>query len=264
MANRRQDFQLTFTTTFGLARNTDTTQSLFVLRQFQTMRLTLLLLSISLSLEGLTQDKKMAIKFSPLSSIDFVNFPTLQGGVEFSLSEKMSWYNELGLRYTNGSYEHADTSFISAKGLKAKTELRYYLKGKKETRSLKRLQGYYLAAAIFYVLDHHNASANYYFHNDTAERRADNFGVKKTVWGVNFLVGNQQSFGKNFLIDFYAGLGVRYRKISTTNKEFEDKQDKLIEPIDVTIAGIKNKAESKDGKTVLPNLTFGFRLCYTF
>ena len=34
-----------------------------------------------------------------LSLFDEPSFPTIQGGIEFSLSKKISWYNEAGVKY---------------------------------------------------------------------------------------------------------------------------------------------------------------------
>lgn len=223
------------------------------------MKIKLVLLCLLISVTGITQTKKVNIKLAPLSLIDFINFPTIQGGIEIAVSKNISSYTELGVRYTKGFNENPDTSFISSKGLKLKTEFRYYL-----DRSLVpgNLNGNYIGVNAFFIRDHHNTGVHYYSKEDSTFDKLDNFAVKKNIWGANLLVGKQESFGKHFLIDIYAGLGLRFRKIITTNKEFNPKEDKLFKRIDPSIPEIKYKAESFGGENVLMNLTAGFRVCY--
>ena len=203
----------------------------------------------------------MLIKFSPLSLIDEVSFPTMQGAIELSLAKKISWHNEFGVKYRKPFNEKTDTNFLSSRGFKVKTEVRYYFKEASSSDFL-RLQGYYLGANVYFLRDIHNAETRYYYQQDSSSIKIDNFGIKKIIWGTNLLVGKQFAVGKTFLIDIYSGSGVRFRDMSEINKEFDYKRDDLIEPKDVTIEGFKYKAESKGGGSVLPNLTLGLRLCY--
>jgi hypothetical protein len=80
--------------------------------------------------------------------------------------------------------------------------------------------------------------------------------------GVNFLLGKQIPIDERFMIDFYYGLGVRYREMTAVNKEFDDDRDDLIGPVDVTIGGFKSKAESKAGNSVIPHLSLGLRIAF--
>lgn len=231
------------------------------MNQHIQMKLTLIFWCMLVSLGGIAQKGKVVIKLSPLSAIDVVSFPTIQGGIEFGLSKKISWHNEFGIKYAKGDGEKTDTSFIHSKGAKAKTELRYYFRRGIDGQTTKPLEGFYLAANGFYIFDQHNAEARYFLQKDSTTMHVDNFTVKKTIWGANFLLGVQQPIGKNFLIDAYAGVGARYRNITSTHKEYNNKTDELSQAIDVTITGFKYKAESDGGKSLLPNLSFGIRLC---
>lgn len=211
---------------------------------------------ISFSVFG--QNQRPILKFVPLSLIDDVSFPTMQAGVEFWLTERTSWYNEFGAKYRKGYYEKADTNFYASSGFKAKTEVRYYLKTNRNRNS----NEYYVAANMFFTKDFHNTEINYYYQQDSGKLMADDFGVKKKVWGINLLAGRQLALGKAFLLDCYAGLGMRARNIITINEEFDYNRDKLISPHDLNVQGSRNEADAKSGKSVKPNLTLGLRLCF--
>ena len=221
----------------------------------------LLLSGILISLNGFSQDKKVILKFSPLALVDEVSFPTIQAGIELSMTKRISWYNEFGIKYRKGYYEKTDTVHASPNGFKAKTEVRYYLNFSKASL-LKSMEGFYLAANAFYTRDFHNTGIKYYYRQDSSTARIDNFAVKKTVWGINMLTGIQKSIRKKFMIDFYTGLGIRFRTVLATNIEFDYYKDDLIGPYDLTVQGILNQTDTKGGKETLPNLTLGIRLCY--
>jgi hypothetical protein len=225
------------------------------------MRLLFILISTFISINVLAQDKHVVVKFSPLSLADVFTFPTVQGGIEFGLSKRVSWQNEFGVKYRKGFNEEADTIFLSSGGFKVKTEVRYYQRDVMGAL-LNRFEGYYFAVNVFYEWDRHNAAIDYYTPFDSTTIRIDNFGVHKTVWVSNFLLGRQISIGNRFMLDVYLGFGIRFRNISATNKEFVYKQDYLIAPIDLTAPGVKYRAESIGGKSAVCNLPFGFRFCY--
>lgn len=90
----------------------------------------------------------------------------------------------------------------------------------------------------------------------------DCFGVKKNVFGLNILIGRQKIMWKNFMFDFYSGLGIRFRSIDAVNKEIEYNKDFLLGPIDLTVIGLRNIIDVRGEKTIAPNFTFGMRFCY--
>ncbi len=79
------------------------------------------------SIHCIGQNAKTKLEFCPLCLIDEFSFPTIQAGLEFQLTKKLSLYNEIGIKYRKGYYETADTNFIGSKGFKIKTEVRYYI-----------------------------------------------------------------------------------------------------------------------------------------
>ncbi|MET0392495.1 MAG: hypothetical protein ABW019_05110 [Chitinophagaceae bacterium] len=198
-------------------------------------------------------------QFCPIALFDDGSFPTLQAGIEWPLSERFSWYNELGIRYRKSQYDHADTSILAPRGFKAKTELRYYITFRGKTPVYP--EGYYLAANLFYAREKHTTGISYYYNGDSTVARRDNFGVRKRSLGLNLLAGRQVVLKGRFLLDLYAGIGIKPRRITTLAKEYESGRDGLITAIDLTIQGIKNEAEAKGGHSIAGNLTAGLRLC---
>ena len=121
---------------------------------------------------------------------------------------------------------------------------------------------YYVAVNAFYIKDVHNRGISYYSSNDSSRVLKDNFGVKKTVWGLNFIFGYQEAINKKFLFDIYCGPGIRFRYVDNVSKEFVYGRDKLLTAIDINVHAITSKTEARGGFSVAPNLSFGIRGCY--
>ena len=194
---------------------------------------------------------------------DIFNFPTVQAGIETRLSEKMSWYNEFGIRCFNYSIDIADTGFLSPRGFKAKTELRYYFPNRDIKRRRSALSDvYYFAVNAFYIRDVHNRGMSYYYNKDSSQVRKDDFGVKKTVWGLNFIFGYQESISKKFLFDVYCGIGIRFRYVDNVNKEFVYGRDWIYRGRQLYEFTVTEETEAKGGFSIAPNISLGIRLCY--
>lgn len=221
------------------------------------MKLLFTFLCFIFSFKGFTQNTKPIIAFCPLCLVDEASYPTIQTGIEFYLSQRLSLYNEIGIKYRKGYYETADTNFLGSKGFKIKTELRYNINSTK-----RHFKNIYIAINIFYNRDFHNTEIGYYYQRDGLKYWNDNFGVKKSVAGSNLLIGWKKAIWRKFLFDGYAGFGVRFIDISVVNKEFDKNRDDLQEPIDVTIVGIRNRVDANEGVGNIGNLTLGIRLCY--
>lgn len=207
------------------------------------------------------QSKITFIKFCPLALIDDNSFPTIQGGIEFNLSDKISWYNELGIKYRKSFYENinVDTNFIASKGFKVKSEIRYYFQANK----IKNKEQHYFAINGFFYQDHHNTQISYYLNSDSSSYKKDAFGVQKNVFGLNFIYGYQEQLAKKIFVDFYAGVGIRLRNISTKQKEYDDTRDSYVSPsVDINLRAERDQVDAKAGNSFLKHVTFGLRLCY--
>ncbi len=210
------------------------------------------------------QSDKVSIKFAPLALVDEVSMPTIQGGIEVKLSNRISWYNEVGFKYRKCVNETSDTPFVDSRGYKLKTEVRYHLKGIKVGIYKEPATGYYVGANAFYINDYHNTMVNYSEQTAKSVIKQDAFGVHKQVFGINLLIGYQNAIYKNFLIDIYAGVGVRMRVVNTVNKEFNKDTDSLCQTIDFNVLGIRDYVDAAGGTSVVPSITGGVRLCYRF
>ncbi|MFT3705050.1 MAG: DUF3575 domain-containing protein [Agriterribacter sp.] len=208
------------------------------------------------------QQKKAILKFSPLHLADDFNFPTIQAGIEWNLSSRMSWYNEFGIKYRKSYMDGADTSFYKSRGFKIKSEVRYYFQKKRRRKPKGVMEGLYFGANIFGAQDFHNTAISYFKPGNDTTSFIDNFGVKKNIYALHLVFGIQQKIGRRFYMDCFGGLGMRYRNISTINKEFDYDTDQRINSIDLNIPDIRYGADSKAGNTLLPAISLGFRLCY--
>lgn len=208
------------------------------------------------------QDAHMLLKFAPLAMFDEVSFPTVQTGLEVALTSKISWYNEVGIRYRKTSGERAvDTSFISITGYKLKSEFRYYFTGL-WGEQVERLWGWYAGINFFYTRTTNNANVNYYYQKDVARLTEDHFGVRKSVWGSNVIVGRQSDIGEYFQFDMYGGCGVRSSDFVTVGQEFQSGRDELVKGSRTNLNVRKWGAAANGENKTLLNFTLGIRFAY--
>lgn len=221
------------------------------------MKIILSFFCLSYCLTGFAQTTKPVIEFCPTCLIDEASFPTIQAGIEFYLSDRFSFYNELGIKYRKGYYEADDTSFIGSKGIKFKTELRYNI-----SRTKRHFKNIYVAVNGFYNYDTHNTNIGYYYQQDSSKYWGDIFGVKKSVIGCNLLFGLKKTIRNKFSYNAYAGIGLRFVGFSTVSKEFDRNRDALPNPKHVTIADLRDREDANEKARSILNLTVGIRLCY--
>ena len=234
--------------------------------QLTVMRLSLLfflILSFSAvysqrSFSAIAKPRAVTIKFCPLAMADDVSFPTIQIGIEYRFSEKISWYNEFGIKYRKSYYEKTDTSFISSRGFKAKTEVRYYIKKRN-----RKAWGFYGGINGFFTRDYHNTQIHYHHNNDTT-LMTDVFAVKKDVFGGNFVFGFQRNLSKKVGVDVYGGLGIRFRNVIPYNQEYNRNTDNYIYGRDMQISNFRQQTDVNGGFSTTLNITWGVRLCYKF
>jgi hypothetical protein len=77
-----------------------------------------------LALDAFSQEDRITLSLCLPCLVDFANFPTIQGGMEYKLSHRVSWYNEIGVEYLQQLHK-PDTAFVGTHGFKLKTEIRY-------------------------------------------------------------------------------------------------------------------------------------------
>ena len=199
------------------------------------------------------QSQNVALKFSFLSLVDEASFPTIQSGIEFKLSKKIGWYNEVGIKYRKSYFEMADTNFTNSRGFRLKTEIRYYLTPNDEI---------YIGCNGFYTKDFHNTKVSYYYSNDSSMLLVDDFAAEKNVRGFNIIIGKQYPKWNRIYFDLYAGIGIRLISIDQSNMEVDHKRDVLRRSPDWNIPDNRIWMDVKGGRSVLPNFSIGVRICY--
>jgi|GEM_PF-1055952 len=212
------------------------------------------------------------IKFNPLPLIDDISFPTIQGGIELKLSKKMSFYNEVGIKYRKGEFENSgDSTFLNSKGIKFKTEIRYNI-----IKESGFLRNSYLAFNLFATRNFYNDYVQYvvktedtkeptYYYPDNVIVTTDAFGVRKSVWGFNLVIGKKIPFhwSKKLFMDFYAGAGIRFVDINTTGKKYNKDIHSLLRPRHPNINYMISSQAADQNNFIAPNLTAGIRFCYS-
>jgi hypothetical protein len=222
------------------------------------MKLLLIPLFLVFTLPGFSQSGKALIKFSPAALIDDPSFPAIQAAVEFKLTGQYTMQAEAGIKYRKSEYQADDTIFVPARGFRIKTEIRRYFNSKNAAL----FNDIYLAANIFFVHVSHNTGIGYYYQKDSTMERSDHFGVRKNILGLNVLFGQQKIIRGRFYFDVYGGIGVRFRTINTTGREYDRKKDQFIITKDLNVHNFRSRAEADDNAPFMPNLTVGIRICY--
>jgi len=201
--------------------------------------------------------QRVSIKIPVLAFVDEFSFPTIQSGIEFGISKKISWYNEGGIKYREGYYSMPDTNLIATAGFKLRSEIRYY---KATIRN-----GKYVGINGFYTKDSHHSIASYYYSGDSSDERIDNFTVKKIVTGLNLVIGTIYPAGKKISVEIYSGVGIRFISILQNNKEFDLQRDTVYRGSPCfTIADVAYRKDITGGSSIAPNFSFGMRFSYHF
>lgn len=222
-----------------------------------------ILICLLLTLHVSAQKDKVRLELCLPCLVDFVSFPTIQGGVEYKVSPRVSWYNEIGVEYLQQLHK-PDSAFVGTHGFKLKSEIRYYFKRAGERKEPGNR--HYIGANIFYINDSYNTSIGYVPNPGSYNVAYDWYGVRKKVWGMNLLAGIERPAGqgkisKRVFFDLYGGLGIRLRTISTINRDV-GYGNAVVLPIDLNVYRVQKDAELKGGFSILPNLTLGVRACY--
>jgi hypothetical protein len=219
------------------------------------------LLALLISASSYGQTDKLSITLCPLAAADIFSFPTIQAGVEYRFTPKISWYNEFGVEYARSFIALPDSVVLRPHGIKVKTELRYYFHPGTAAGHSGLSGQEYVAINGFLTSDTHNTEVLYHYKGDTSTR-TDVFGVRKKVWGMNVVYGREQLIGKRFGLDWYVGAGIRLRYITTVGQQFNYKSDLLEGPIDYNIAFEREKTDAAGGFSTTANLTAGIMLFY--
>jgi hypothetical protein len=201
-----------------------------------------------------SQEYPFKLYTSPLLAVDFISRPMISLGGEYVISDKWGIAAEFGLKYKN-NYEH-DTTWIKSKGYTYRFELKYYDIHKFKKSNLRN----YISLEYRYIKDNHTESFDYDIDSLSVEHTTDYYGALENIFIGNIKYGLIIRLGKRFYTDVYCGLGIRYRDIKNTHREYNT--DLGHEPAYVdnlfTGYGLDDNAGLK------PNFSLGFKFGIRF
>jgi hypothetical protein len=205
-------------------------------------------------------DNKISIEIPPLATLNPIyNTPSYGLGVEAKIKENIAIYVE-----GNGYFPLTSNTFLASgyneqyrlsdvRGYCVRAEIKFYLNKQGFT------SGYYLSAEGFYK----NQSFNWQDSIHLTPAYLTTFRDYKTVYCFNLKYGCVFAHKSGILVDFYVGLGVRIREVSSTLNPQEVAALKYSDDNQYNSGGIGDMT-NPNGHTVLPNITAGFRIGYSF
>jgi hypothetical protein len=210
-------------------------------------RVCILILSLTCSI-AYAQDtlkyNKLIFKVAPLNFIDNFSFRSAQVGFEFRFAPRYSVDFSYGQIFGREFYNK-----YKGTGFKVKSEIRRYLNNK----HLKKLSRYLAVEGFYHKVDH-PASNSF---TDTAQTiiYAEDYFIKKNLWGLNLKYGFEVTFLKKLVFDPFAGIGLRVKNVQHLGRTRpEDK----FHTVDVTAANVRDE----EGKYAVFNLSLGFKIGY--
>jgi hypothetical protein len=201
------------------------------------IRLTILILFLSISLQNYAQqvedNSTWIIKGNASSLIDIFTFPTAQISIEKRLTNYFSLCAEAG--YQLYDFRQPDTIYLRPKGFKINVECRFYVSKFLSSELVSKTDGVYIGLQPFYRKNQYTAGISYYTKLDTLHQNAksEDFGVKKTVYGLNCLIGIQKQIHNKLVVDLYAGLGIMQRDIKNPNRLYNNESSTILAGTDL-------------------------------
>jgi hypothetical protein len=180
-------------------------------------RLILLILLIQFGVDLYSQNYLFKLYTSPLQAIDFISHPMVSLGGELIVLKRWGIAGEYGYKYTDNS--KADTVALNSEGNSYRFELKFY----DIVKSKKGFIRNYVSLEYRYIKDNYNYAFSYHPNSTSTEKIEDNFGVLKNIYTGNIKYGIIIGIGKRFYTDVYGGIGIRYRDVKNTKREYDPK-----------------------------------------
>jgi hypothetical protein len=194
-------------------------------------------------------DNKFCIKMAPLAIFDAYNGSALRIGIEKKIYQNHAAYLEFGTYLPLWRPYSADNA--NTKGVIGSLEYKYYMNKIAFTSDL------YFSAELFYKYQSYSAADSIDSNPDYLKK----YDVSKNVASLNFKVGRLTVFKKGikgFIVDLFAGTGVRIKNVSNTLSDFENNNMIGIGDYDIN----KQNNLGTGGWTIVPNLLVGIKIGY--
>lgn len=183
-------------------------------------------------------DTKIGFSINPSGIIDFSQQEfTLRTGIEYRFAN-----NRYGLLFEPGIY------FLGA-GYNIKAEIKQYA-NRLATKITKQPTSY--LALVYYHKVHNYSPSEIYYTDSTNSKVANDLTkvhVNRDITSIDLLIGNLENNKKGWFVDWYFGLGVRFKSITEiTQKAYRQMEDNI------------GRLSLNPGVYATPNLTLGFRI----
>ncbi len=183
-------------------------------------------------------DTKIGLSINPTGLIDFSQQEyTLRAGIEYRFGG-----NKYGLLVEPGIY------FIGS-GYNIKMEIKQYA-NRLATKITKQPTSY--LALVYYHKAHNYSPSEIYYTDSTNSKVANDLTrihVNRDITSIDLVIGNMENNKKGSFIDWYFGIGVRFKSITEISpKAYRQMEDNI------------GRISLNPGVYATPNLTLGFRV----
>lgn len=225
--------------------------------------ITIIILIISTTaLSQELNEKNLILKLNTTQLIDVFSFPTIQLSAEKRINQYLSVNAEFGYQvYDNIVY--VDTTFLKQKGFKANLEFRCYFQKLINKKRVSNKSELFLGLQLFHRENQKSNSVTYrrteneinpiYFDDD--------FGVKKSVNGINLTFGSQISITKKLILEPYLLFGYMNKKVENINLQYNEEIHSADQNDGIPILVGLDIAKKKENNA---NFGFGLRIGYRF
>lgn len=207
----------------------------------------LILIYISVSFNVVAQsatinDNKLCLKLAPLSVFDIYSGMSIRAGLEYKIKNNFALYNEIGSYVPNANAMHDNYGYL------IKLEGKIYLN--KSNLTL----GQYLSTEVFFK------HQSYYTYDTISylKNYLKNYYVDKNVGCLTIKYGFLKSYKYRILVDYFIGIGIRFKNITSTLTAYENSHIKSDGDYSLNI--LKNRA----GNFITPNFDVGIKIGYSF
>ena len=200
---------------------------------------------IAVPLWSQEEDKnKYTVTLAPLALVDVYDGASFRPGFEMQINRNFSLAIETGLYLP-----YLPATKIRPHGYLVKPMVRYWLSKKGKSQN-------YIAGEYFFKDQDYNFKDTL----ETATQRYEKrYAIKRQVHGLSVRYGRVKQIGKNFMLDFYGGVGVRH--VHSTSNLTQAESDAILTGIDGDCP-LQQDILRITGNRWYPNFLLGIRIGY--
>ncbi|MBN4081507.1 hypothetical protein JYU23_00095 [bacterium AH-315-C07] len=198
---------------------------------------------------GLSNDESdfnstVIVHFSPMGLIE--PEPVIKADLEVVLNKRISFQQEIGQFLANGRWIDRDNQSVS--GFITKSEIKIFLDDINDSG----IPGYglYISGQAFYKFHQLTSTFTYNKYDNVTGNSKEVYSeanTEKVVYGFHGKIGFQKIFKNGFVLDSYAGAGLRFKNEKYTSTYDEPEYD-----------------DSYNIRSIEPGITAGVKIGYSF